>query len=200
MALRKDIVFLAILALFMLTLITFSSVTRLIGNYDTRRDLRYSFAVLRDPSIRTTGETYIGTPLVDFVLPDLLGVPHRLSDINAEIKIVVLFNTKDCAGCLEEYRLWKRLDAAYADEEVTIIGVANDREISDVMTFARERDLRFLILSDPDNVIRRSMGLRHSPLRITLDRKNAIAEISVTGMNLSQQKTYMTFLNSILKK
>jgi len=196
----KKVVIAAIFFSSVLLLITLLSVANMSSKYGLYRDLKFSFAVLRDPSIQPSGQTYLGTPFIDFILPDLSGTLQRLSDIKATIKIIVLFNTSDCAGCLEEYRFWKRVDAFFPDDLVKVIAIANDKEMNEIRSFIEERELRFQVLSDPDNFIRRSMGFRYSPLRITVDRTNIINDIAVTGMNLSQQDAFLSYLRSLLEK
>lgn len=200
MILAKRTVISAIIFTSLLLLITMVLVIKTSSNYVIYRNLEFSFRVLRDPSIQANGQTYLGTPFIDFALPDISGTPHRLYDIKSAIKVIVLFNTKDCAGCLEEYRFWKKLDAIYADETVTVIAITSDKEINEVKSFIMERGLQFAVFSDPDNFIRKSMGFRYSPLRIIVNNKNVIIDIAVAGMNLSQQNAFLSYINSVLEK
>jgi thiol-disulfide isomerase/thioredoxin len=164
------------------------------------QDLRSSFHILRDPSIQTDGGTFVGMPFLDFTLKDMFGKPYCLHSVKAKLKIIVLFNTEDCPGCLEEYRLWKKIDETYADDLVSIIGINNDKSISSLISFIEAREIRFPVLHDPDNIIKNSMRLRFSPLRIILDGSNKIIDIGKPGVNLTRQREILSSIGSRLKE
>lgn len=184
----------------LLLIITLLFVTNTIDNYNIYRDLRYSFTVLRDPSIQVNGRTYLGRPFIGFTLPDVSGKPYSLYNDKAKLKIILLFNTQDCAGCLDEYRLWKRLDTIYPDDTVSIIGISNNKDTNEVILFIKERNIQFPILLDQDNFIKKSMGFRFSPLRIIVNNHNIISDIAVAGSNLAQQKVFQSYVASLLEK
>lgn len=71
--------------------------------------MRHSFNALSNPSLRPDGTSSIGSTFIDFTMNDLKGNIFSLSKNIALIKIIIIFNTDDCAGCLEEYRLWKKM-------------------------------------------------------------------------------------------
>jgi len=200
MKIKKIFIVVNLIIICVLVLITFVLAKDTLGLYEIYQDLRFSFQVLRDPSIQADGRTFIETPFIDFTLDDIYGKAWSLHDDKAKMKIIILFNTDDCAGCLEEYRLWKKIDEIYADDLVSIVGINNDKSKNNLNSFIKTREIRFLVLHDPDNIIKKSMGFRFSPLRIILNDKNRIIDVEKSGGSLTKQKEILSYISSKLKK
>ena len=162
----------------------------------TLQALRQSSSFLTDPSIQASGRSFIGIRFMDFILNDTRGNPYSLEEDKAQLKIIILFNTGDCAGCLAEYRFWKRIYDGYPPDKVSITGISNDTDIGALISFLSERDIRFRVLHDSGNTIRNGMGLRFSPLRIMLDRDDKILAIERTGADIVKQRQLLRFIDA----
>lgn len=200
MLLPKKVIYLSIAFTFTLMIITLILLINTLSNYGVYRHINSSFRVLSDPSIQSNGNSYQGVSFMDFTLPDISGHPFSFHNVLAPTKVVILFNTQDCAGCLGEYRLWKKLDSLYSDNVVSIIGISNNRDISDLVGFINEREICFPILVDQDNIIRKSMGFRLSPLRIIIDNNNKILDLAITSSSLSNQTAVLSYIQSLTEK
>jgi thiol-disulfide isomerase/thioredoxin len=200
MRVNKILVIISFIFICGLLLITFSISRDTLALNGIYQDLRFSFHVLRDVSIQADGRTFIGTPFIDFTLEDMSGHPYSLYKDKAKLKIIILFNTEDCAGCLDEYRLWKKIYEIYSDNIVSVVGINNDKDINSLMSFIKTREIRFPVLHDPEGFIKKSMRLRFSPLRITLDSNNKIIDIEKTGSNRAKQLEILSYIRSKLQQ
>ena len=98
------------------------------------------------PSSSTTTEnvTASAPKIIDFALPDLEGNVRRISDWNGKGRLVNFWATW-CAPCRREIPLLKKTQAANADENVQIIGIAVDFP-DEVAAFAEEAEFNYPIL------------------------------------------------------
>ncbi|MEW6455581.1 MAG: redoxin domain-containing protein [Acidobacteriota bacterium] len=159
-------------------------------NYKIYYKIRNKLESKAGPTKKLNGESFIGDTFIDFTLEDLHGQIWRLNNSKALLKVIIIFNLDNCPSCLQEYILWKKIDRIFGDNEVFILGISNSPDISGLLTFIKNRGIKFPILIDPSDSIRQKMEFKHSPLRITLDSKNKIIDVSIPSSEYSKQKNY----------
>lgn len=160
--------------------------------------LRSSFYLYNDANQQEKNSLVKGNPFFNFSLPDLKGNVWALTDLTADIRILVLFSSKDCSTCLQEYILWNKIYDTYQQNKIQILGINHDPDIYSPINFVENRKMMFPILHDPNDNVRKSMGLNQSPLRVTLNNVNKIIEIEKADSNLIEQKTYLRQLKTWL--
>jgi len=200
MKLNKIFIIIELIIFVFLFQYTISLLLQVNSSREQLNKLKSSLNLLSDPTIQTNGMSFIGTVFTDINANDIYGIPYSLHSDQAIMKLVVFFNTKDCAGCLNEYRLWKHVYRVFPHDKLSVIGICNDVDINNIISFIKEREIDFPIIHDPNNAIRTSMQLRFSPLRIILDNYNNILQIARAGLNNSEQKAFIKYLEDTLSK
>ncbi len=155
--------------------------------------------MIKDPTLDIDGSSMIGKSFQDFELPDINGVLYKLSSFNSKLKLIVLFDINDCETCLYEYRMWSLIQSQFSREEIIVVGICTNREITIVDNFLRNRGIVFPVLLDPEKKIKNQMHLRVSPLRILLDRNDAVLNIEKTLTTTEHQRRYIEMIRSIVE-
>jgi peroxiredoxin len=94
-----------------------------------------------------------GTKAPDFKLPNIKGGQFQLSDCfkGDKPKVVVLdLWATWCPPCRGEIPYLIKLKKAYANKDVQITGVALDKGLDTVKTFARENKINYTVCHDPN--------------------------------------------------
>ena len=100
-----------------------------------------------------------GDPAPDFAFTFAGGETRRLSDLRGA-KVVLNFWATWCAPCEEEMPDLQRIDAR---DDVVVLGV-NRLELADVIIpFARERNLTFTLIANPEGDIAERYGAKNLP-------------------------------------
>ncbi len=94
----------------------------------------------------------------------------------------------------------EKIDEIFQKKQLIVIGICHYYDKDEIKLFAEERNLRFPILLDPEDIIRKKMAFRTSPLRILLDTDNKILEIAMPNANLQNQKSLLKNLKILLSK
>jgi hypothetical protein len=81
-----------------------------------------------------------------------------------------------------------------------VLGISHQDELSAVNLFRSAKEIQFPILIDKQNVLRKDMGFRVSPLRINLDENDKIIDISRPDAEIKKQKEFLKFLESKLSE
>lgn len=116
-----------------------------------------------------------GVPAPGDVAPDFTftfanGETRRLSDLR-DVKVVINFWATWCAPCEEEMPDLQRLDER---GDVVVLGV-NRLELPDVIIpFARERNLTFTLIANPDGDIVERYGAKNIPVSYFINRDGTI--------------------------
>ena len=195
MKIRLLLISILLTGLICLTYIQWSNIQT---NKKELNNLRNSYYLFSDANQKSNNALLKGVPFFCFSLPDSEGSIWKLSDIQANIKVFILFSEKDCSTCLQEYILWKKINNTYDKSEVQILGISHDLEINSLVNFKEKRRIEFPILHDPKDIVRKNMGLLNSPLRVTLNKFNEIIEIEKSDSNLDGQKRYLKQLKNWL--
>ncbi len=87
----------------------------------------------------------------DFVLPDINGVPHKLSDYRGKW-VVVNFWATWCGPCLNEIPDLEEFYARHKDKDAVVLGInAEDIELEELRTFVDEHFMTYPVLRGNTN-------------------------------------------------
>jgi peroxiredoxin Q/BCP len=124
-----------------------------------------------------------------FSLPDINGKTIHLKDYIGKKILVVYFYPKDeTAGCTTEACTFRDRYELFKKAEADVIGISGD-SIESHTNFSSKYKLPFILLSDVDNSVRTSYGVKSTfgiiPGRVTyiIDRKGVIRHIFVSQFN-----------------
>ncbi|MCS6937816.1 MAG: TlpA family protein disulfide reductase, partial [Roseiflexus sp.] len=132
-----------------------------------------------------------GVPAPGEVAPDFAftfanGETRRLSDLRGA-KVVVNFWATWCAPCEEEMPDLQRLDAR---DDVVVLGV-NRLELPDVIIpFARERNLTFTLIANPDGDIIERYGAKNIPVSYFINSDGTIGyrQLGIMTFEMMQEQ------------
>jgi peroxiredoxin Q/BCP len=121
------------------------------------------------PVARATGgsETRVvvvnaGDLVPDFELPDQDGVPRRLSDLLTGGPVVLFFYPAAMTyGCTRESCHFRDLAKEFADAGGQRVGISAD-QVAKQKQFADKHSFDYPLLSDPDYVVAKQLGVRRS--------------------------------------
>ncbi|MCK5045887.1 MAG: peroxiredoxin [Candidatus Heimdallarchaeota archaeon] len=124
-----------------------------------------------------------------FSLPDINGKTIHLKDYIGNKMLVVYFYPKDeTAGCIAEACTFRDRYELFKKAEAEVFGISGD-SIDSHTDFSSKYELPFILLSDVDNSVRNSYGVKSTfgiiPGRVTyiIDRKGVIRHIFVSQFN-----------------
>jgi len=109
-------------------------------------------------------------PAPDFVLKDIHGKAVSLSQFKGK-PILINFWATWCGPCKEELPSMQRLhDASKSNGDIQILAISIDRfNIEKVNQYARDLNLTFPILLDPDRIARKPYFVRGLPTSYLVD-------------------------------
>jgi DsbE subfamily thiol:disulfide oxidoreductase len=120
------------------------------------------------------------TPELPFTLKDLKGMPQSLP----KGKVVLLnFWATWCPPCRQEIPSLVMLQRKFADKGLAVVAVSVDKNADDVISFAREYDLSFQILHDPDAAVSQEYGVYKYPETFLIDRSGVIRQHLIGAVN-----------------
>jgi len=157
-------------------------------------------SAMGDVTKRADGSSYIGEPFHSFSLRDLEGREWELEKLGGLLKVIILFSLSDCASCLQEYTLWKKIYEYYHLNKLQIVGISHNSDPHELLSFIQAKEIKFLVLNDPGDTVRGAMGFRRSPLRVVTDANNRILDIASPDAELRKQKEVLNMLNSFLEQ
>jgi len=118
-------------------------------------------------------DALLGGAAPDFTLPDLAGMPHRLSDYRG--RKVLLVTWASWCGCREDLPAWQALHAELADQGLTVITVSQDAKAEDARPFIENAAPAHPSLIDVDHVVSHRYGLINVPTAIWIDEAGRVA-------------------------
>lgn len=146
-------------------------------NLETFEELKKKIFSGQPAGLDADGKPLIGRTFLNFKLEDINGGKWELYKIKAKIKIVIFFGVFDCSKCLLEYRLWNDIYSRYPEEEVFIFGVGYAPNKNAIFNFVNDKQIKFPVLFDPQNFVKKKMGIVSSPLRISINNRNQVIDI-----------------------
>ena len=124
-----------------------------------------------------------------FSLPDINGKVIHLKDYIGKKILVVYFYPKDeTTGCIAEACTFRDRYEMFKKAEAEVIGISGDSTDSHT-NFSSKYNLPFILLSDADNSVRKSFGVKATfgimPGRVTyvIDKKGVVRHIFVSQFN-----------------
>ncbi|WP_284640310.1 thiol-disulfide oxidoreductase ResA [Paenibacillus silviterrae] len=120
----------------------------------------------------------------EFKLVGLDGKQHQLSDYKGKIVVVNFWGTF-CEPCRNEMPALDRQYAKWKDKNVVVLGLnIGERPVS-VRTFVEQYNVKFPILLDDNEEIRKRFGVRDYPTTFFINPDGRIARIQVGEMTES---------------
>ena len=109
----------------------------------------------------------------DFCLPDLAGREHRLSDHRGRKVLLVTWAT--WCGCREDLSAWQALFAELEPAGLSVITIAQDRDVEEVRPFIERANPGHPSLIDAQHVVFQRYGFINVPTAIWIDENGQIA-------------------------
>lgn len=126
----------------------------------------------------------VGDNAPDFALKDQNGKTVALKELKGKKNLVIYFYPKDeTPGCTAEACSFRDQYEDFREADAEVIGISQD-SVDSHKNFSANRKLPFILLSDPDNVVRKSYGVPSSflglmPGRVTyvIDKKGVVKHV-----------------------
>lgn len=126
--------------------------------------------------IRDLGGTLVDQPAHEFVLHDLDGQPHALSDLRGQVVFLNFWATW-CPPCIEEMPSMLALADGLVGTEFKMVAVTQDQNHDVLISFLRDAGFLgsdVLILQDPDGILTRAYGTELLPETYVIDRDGTV--------------------------
>ncbi|MDO9535117.1 MAG: redoxin domain-containing protein [Bacillota bacterium] len=127
----------------------------------------------------------IGALAPEFVLKDLEGNEHKLSDFKGNV-VIVNFWTTWCRYCLVEMPYLENLHIS--QEDVTVIAVNVNESRSDVQAFIVEQGFSFPVLLDLEGEVSSNYRIRAYPTTFAISPEGIISSIKVGAFDAAGLK------------
>lgn len=118
----------------------------------------------------------VGKKAPDFVLTDLNGEKHQLSDYEGE-GVLLNFWATWCKPCEKEMPFLNNQYQAYKNQGVHVIAVNVGESNVAVSDFAKRYDLQFPIVTDKDSQVMTAYGVDPLPITFLIDKQGNVVEI-----------------------
>lgn len=109
----------------------------------------------------------------DFVLPDLAGRTHRLSDYRGSK--VLLVTWASWCGCREDLGAWQAQYQALREQGLTVITISQDSRREDAAPFIEAAAPEHPALLDPGHIVSHRYGFINVPTVVWIDEQGLIA-------------------------
>lgn len=104
-------------------------------------------------------KTDVGSTVPSFTLKDQYGESFSIDSVLGKKKLVIYFYPKDeSAGCTRQACLFRDRFDVFAEAGALIIGISA-QSVKSHAEFARHHRLKFTLLSDPGNKVRKLFGV-----------------------------------------
>ncbi len=119
-----------------------------------------------------------------FSLPELRAL--RETPGYAKLSLFVLFSPADCASCLGEASLWKKLYEQFSKQGFCVIGIVDHTSRQELNRFVKVLKLSFPFYLDKTGTIKQQLRLTFSPAKVLVDKNGSILKLDATG-NLPEE-------------
>jgi peroxiredoxin len=134
-----------------------------------------------------------GFPAPDFVLPDLAGHMHRLSDFRGKIVFLNVWATW-CSPCRMEMPAMEKLYRRLQSEDFVMLAVSQDEDgRPPVKSLVDQLGLTFPVLIDPQAEVSRRYGVTGYPETFVIDRQGRVIQHVIGPENWESDQSYRYF-------
>ena len=142
----------------------------------------------------------VGRKIEAFQLSSVKSGSFSCEALNSKLIVFIFFSPRDCSPCLSEASLWSEIDTTYNKNDVTVIGIVTgvfDKE--EVNRFIEERQLKFPILLDEKEKVKKSIGVTITPMRILVDGSDRrIIDASISSPRFEKHSRFMKLLDNLI--
>lgn len=134
-----------------------------------------------------------GFPAPDFVLKDLRGGTHRLSDFRGKIVFLNVWATW-CPPCRMEMPSMEQLHRRLSGKDFVMLAVSEDEDGSaTVQSFIDKLGITFPVLIDPEGVVPSRYGVTGYPETFVIDREGRVIQHTIGPDNWNSESSYRYF-------
>lgn len=123
-----------------------------------------------------------------FSLPELRAL--RETPGYAKLSLFVLFSPADCASCLGEAGLWKKLYEQFSNQGFCVIGIVDHTSRQELNRFVKVLKLNFPFYLDKTGTIKQQLRLTFSPAKVLVDKDGSILKLDATGSLPAEQQEW----------
>jgi len=131
-----------------------------------------------------------GKKAPDFILQDLQGEKHRLSDYRGRGVFLNFWGTY-CKPCEREMPAMQRQYEKYKEQGVDILAVNVDETNFAVRQFVKEYGLTFPVMIDKGSQVQNVYGIDQLPATYLVDKNGTVVDVFLGGLDESKIKEYM---------
>lgn len=135
----------------------------------------------------------VGDQAPDFVLTDLNGQRHRLSEYKGQ-GVFLNFWATWCKPCEKEMPYIKNQYQEYKDKGVQVLAVDIGESELAVKKFVERKQLDFPILIDKDTSVQTAYGVNPLPVTYLIDKEGKLVKIHTGPMTEATVKEYMELI------
>ena len=132
-------------------------------------------------------EPWTGSGITPFVLSDIKGQQHSLSDYRGKVVLVNFWATW-CEPCRQEMPSIQRLRDKFAGKAFAAFAVNVDEPEARVRTFIKQSGLDLPVLLDTNKTVTRNWGVRVLPVTFLVDREGRVRYRAVGDLDWSDEK------------
>jgi len=111
--------------------------------------------------------------------------------------LLVFFSPTDCASCLYEKELWKRISK---EGKIKIIGIGRHIDRRELKEWVKNSEIDFPVLYDVNSQVTKKFGIRRTPLKVLVDNRGIIKSVDRVRLIPSEQEEFLRELREILNK
>lgn len=133
----------------------------------------------------------------DFVLWDLNDMSYSSQDIlkDSGYILLVFFSIYDCALCLYEMELWKRI---FEERKLKIIGITGTADREELKDWTEKNGIFFPVLYDTESQATKNFGISETPLKVLIDSSGKILLVDNAKITYREREEFITKIDKIL--
>jgi len=118
----------------------------------------------------------IGDSIPSFTLKDQNGNDFNISSLLGRKKLVIFFYPQDGSlNCTREACYFRDLSDVFEEADAVVIGISG-QSVESHKDFAEKNRLKYTLLSDPDNIVRKLFGVPGRIFRLIPGRVTYVAD------------------------
>lgn len=133
-------------------------------------------------------KTEWGNHAQDFMLPDYLGTPHKLSEHLGKVVLLGFWTTR-CDECVDELPLYQKMYKMYKDQGLEVIAINRGQTPNEASVFTSALKLQYLMLIDQNDAVAKAYGLDATPSSLLIDTDGVIQQVRI-GSHYEKELDY----------